>query len=48
MIFILDESGRIAGIVLTAVGALGLVVTVVIVCVVGVFKEKQNVSHFQF
>ena len=45
-IFIMDGTGRIAGIVLTAVGALGFVLLIFLD--VSLFKEKHNVSHFQF
>ena len=48
MICLTDGTERIVGIVLTVVGALLSVLTVVILCVECLFKENHNVSHFQF
>ena len=46
--FILDGTGHIAGIVLMAVGALGLVLSPVTVTVLSQLKDRHIVSHFQF
>ena len=48
MICTTDGAVRIVGIVLTAVGALGLVLLIVIVCDYCVSKWKHYVSHFQY
>ena len=46
LLFVLDGAGRIAGIILTAVGSIGILL-ILIYCVKYV-REKRNVSHFKF